>query len=76
MEVIRVQGSLGAQALESQGLPALVCSLVQVQEWLRVLERVYWAALVQGWLGAVELAAFLWLCPGRVPPPLLVVRLC
>ena len=32
------QGSLGAQVLESQGPPALVCSVVQVQGWLRVLE--------------------------------------
>ena len=60
--------------LESQGPPVLVCSVVQVQEWLRVLEPGWLGDRVQKYLGAVELAAFLRLPPGGGPPPLLVVR--
>jgi len=39
---------LGAQVLERWGPPALECSVVQVQEWLQVLEPGWLGALVQG----------------------------
>ena len=55
---------------------ARVCSVVQVQEWLGVLEPVWLWVRALGRLQAADLAAFLQFHPGVGPPPVLVVRYC